>query len=81
MLQGISKGKCYVEMSTIDEETMQDVAEVILVWLIHTSSLYPNSIYTGGNNRQSKQSRKLNIHNISLMIQVFNYNVDMQFEC
>ena len=28
MLQGISKGKCYVEMSTIDEETMQDVAEV-----------------------------------------------------
>lgn len=31
MLQGISKGKCYVEMSTIDEETMQDVAEVSLV--------------------------------------------------
>jgi 3-hydroxyisobutyrate dehydrogenase-like beta-hydroxyacid dehydrogenase len=28
VLQGISKGKCYVEMSTIDEETMQDVAEV-----------------------------------------------------
>ncbi|XP_061185348.1 uncharacterized protein LOC133197103 [Saccostrea echinata] len=29
VLQGISKGKCYVEMSTIDEETMQDVAEAI----------------------------------------------------
>ncbi|KAL5012099.1 hypothetical protein ScPMuIL_010650 [Solemya velum] len=29
VLQGISRGKCYVEMSTIDEETMQDVAEAI----------------------------------------------------
>lgn len=29
VLQGISKGKCYIEMSTIDEETMQDVAEAI----------------------------------------------------
>lgn len=31
VLQGISKGKCYIEMSTIDEETMQDVAEVSLM--------------------------------------------------
>ena len=28
VLQGISKGKCYVEMSTVDEETVQDVADV-----------------------------------------------------
>lgn len=79
MLQGISKGKCYVEMSTIDEETMQDVAEVSLV----NSYIFPlpkQHIYTGGKNRLSKQSRKLNIHNISLMIQVFNYNVDLHFE-
>ncbi|XP_050416200.1 cytokine-like nuclear factor N-PAC isoform X2 [Patella vulgata] len=30
VLQGITKGKCYVEMSTIDEETVQDVAEAIM---------------------------------------------------
>ncbi|XP_063415180.1 cytokine-like nuclear factor N-PAC [Mytilus trossulus] len=29
VLQGITKGKCYIEMSTIDEDTMQDVAEAI----------------------------------------------------
>ncbi|KAK3099206.1 hypothetical protein FSP39_000986, partial [Pinctada imbricata] len=29
VLQGITKGKCYVEMSTIDEDTMQDTAEAI----------------------------------------------------
>lgn len=29
VLDGISKGKCYVEMSTVDEETVQDVADVI----------------------------------------------------
>ena len=28
VLDGISKGKCYVEMSTVDEETVQDVADV-----------------------------------------------------
>jgi 3-hydroxyisobutyrate dehydrogenase-like beta-hydroxyacid dehydrogenase len=28
VLQGITKGKCYVEMSTVDEETVQDVADV-----------------------------------------------------
>merc|ERR1711963_411030 len=27
---GISKGKCYVEMSTVDEETVQDVADAIM---------------------------------------------------
>ncbi|XP_060080079.1 uncharacterized protein LOC132559473 isoform X2 [Ylistrum balloti] len=30
VLQGITKGKCFVEMSTIDEETMQDVGEAIM---------------------------------------------------
>ncbi|XP_041358096.1 putative oxidoreductase GLYR1 isoform X5 [Gigantopelta aegis] len=30
VLQGISRGKCYVEMSTVDEETMEDVAEAIM---------------------------------------------------
>ncbi|KAK3599504.1 hypothetical protein CHS0354_006633 [Potamilus streckersoni] len=29
VLQGISPGKCYVEMSTIDEDTVQDAAEAI----------------------------------------------------
>lgn len=28
VLRGITAGKCFVEMSTIDEETVQDVAEV-----------------------------------------------------
>jgi len=28
VLHGITTGKCFVEMSTIDEETVQDVAEV-----------------------------------------------------
>ena len=28
VLRGITTGKCFVEMSTIDEETVQDVAEV-----------------------------------------------------
>ena len=28
VLKGITNGKCYVEMSTIDEETIQDIAEV-----------------------------------------------------
>ncbi|GFN81652.1 glyoxylate/succinic semialdehyde reductase 2, chloroplastic [Plakobranchus ocellatus] len=31
VLDGISKGKCYVEMSTVDEETVQDVADAIMV--------------------------------------------------
>ncbi|BFZ24424.1 hypothetical protein BsWGS_27463 [Bradybaena similaris] len=30
VLDGISKGKCYVEMSTVDEETVQDVADAIM---------------------------------------------------
>ncbi|KAK7486991.1 hypothetical protein BaRGS_00021807, partial [Batillaria attramentaria] len=30
VLQGISKGKCYVEMSTVDEETVQDVADAVM---------------------------------------------------
>ncbi|XP_046363123.1 putative oxidoreductase GLYR1 isoform X2 [Haliotis rufescens] len=30
VLQGISRGKCYVEMSTVDEETVEDVAEAIM---------------------------------------------------
>ena len=28
VLKGITNGKCYVEMSTIDEDTIQDIAEV-----------------------------------------------------
>ena len=28
VLKGITNGKCYVEMSTIDEEIIQDIAEV-----------------------------------------------------
>ena len=30
VLRGIASGKCFVEMSTIDEETVQDVAEVCI---------------------------------------------------
>ncbi|XP_025085652.1 glyoxylate/succinic semialdehyde reductase 1-like isoform X2 [Pomacea canaliculata] len=30
VLQGITKGKCYVEMSTVDEETVQDVADAVM---------------------------------------------------
>ena len=33
VLQGITRGKCYVEMSTVDEETVQDVADVSLFYL------------------------------------------------
>ena len=28
VLDGMAPGKCYVEMSTVDEETVQDVADV-----------------------------------------------------
>ena len=31
VLEGISEGKCYVEMSTVDEETMQDVADAVYI--------------------------------------------------
>lgn len=67
-------------MSTIDEETMQDVAEVSLVNL-YTPPPYSNKqhIPGGGNNHLSKQRRKLNIHYVSVMIPV-NYNVDLHFE-
>ncbi|KAL8570307.1 hypothetical protein ACOMHN_011328 [Nucella lapillus] len=30
VLQGITRGKCYVEMSTVDEETVQDVADAVM---------------------------------------------------
>ena len=41
VLRGISSGKCFVEMSTIDEETVQDVAEVRMETRGHSVSLYP----------------------------------------
>lgn len=65
-------------MSTIDEETMQDVAEVSLIDLYTLPSL--KQLNKGGNNRLSKQSRKLNIPYVSLMITVVKYNVDLHFE-
>lgn len=67
-------------MSTIDEETMQDVAEVSLVNL-YTPPPYSNKqhIHGGGNNHLSKQRRKLNIHYVYVMKPV-NYNVDLHFE-
>ncbi|XP_076446402.1 uncharacterized protein LOC143283895 [Babylonia areolata] len=30
VLEGITPGKCYVEMSTVDEETVQDVADAVM---------------------------------------------------
>lgn len=65
-------------MSTIDEETMQDVAEVSLIDLYTLPSL--KQLNKGGNNHLSKQSRKLNIPYVSLMIPVVKYNVDLHFE-
>ena len=42
VLQGITRGKCYVEMSTVDEETVQDVADVSLLL---TCSLLPPALF------------------------------------
>ena len=50
VLDGISKGKCYVEMSTVDEETVQDVADVSPRFEIVKSTIFDGlSIFANRN--------------------------------
>ena len=44
VLKGITNGKCYVEMSTIDEDTIQDIAEVTLVLSLHFNPLHQDNM-------------------------------------
>ena len=44
VLKGITNGKCYVEMSTIDEDTIQDIAEVTGVLSLYYNPLHQDNM-------------------------------------
>ena len=67
VLHGITTGKCFVEMSTIDEETVQDVAEVGLVFFLafnFLSVLRDHSFFIPGTTVNDLRLRRISIPDV-----------------